>query len=270
MTLDKLIEKANNNLTLRFGDRHDKEITASCVEAVYSRQQLSIEADAKTRKGSKMGHLTGVLYLAPSNISGINTCPAASQGCTAACLFEAGRGVMYPVFRARVIKTLAFYSDTPRYVASLNESIRKLKVKALNKNMIPIVRLNGTSDILWDKKTDLIQSHPDIQFYDYTKIAARFKMERPANYDLTFSLHETNADQAQDVLKQGGRVAVVFRDKLPESFWGVPVVDGDETDLRFLDPSGVVVGLKAKGDAKRDTSGFVQDPSQNDIKTIAA
>lgn len=264
------INKANGNLYKRFKMRHEFPITLDDIERVYSRTLFSIEADAKTTKGSKNGYLTGILYLAPSNISGINTCPSASKGCSEACLFEAGRGVMYPVFRARVIKTLAFYLDPSRFEASINESIRQLKVKAKNKGMIPIVRLNGTSDILWEKRTKVIQSHPDIQFYDYTKIASRFKTVLPPNYDLTFSLHETNKNQALDVLGLGGRVAVVFRDEPPVSFWGVDVVNGDQNDLRFLDAGNVIIGLKAKGPAKTDFSGFVQDiVSQDETKKVA-
>lgn len=259
--MEKLIEKANNNLRLIFGTRHDKPITTECIEQVYSRQQLGIEADAKTRKGSSNGYLTGVLYLAPANVSGVNTCPAASEGCREACLFTAGRGVMYPVFRARIAKTLAFYSDKPRYINTLQESIRKLKVKAKNKNMIPVVRLNGTSDILWDKITNLIQDNSDIQFYDYTKFSKRFEETLPANYDLTFSLSEDNLDKAKEVLANGGKVAAVFREELPETFLGFEVINGDKTDLRFTDKPNVVVGLKAKGKAKQDQSGFVQDTS---------
>lgn len=255
----KTITKANDNLKLKFGSRHDKPITLDCIAKAYTRNTFSIESDAKTSKGSKNGYLTGILYLAPSNISGINTCPAASKGCAAACLFTAGRGVMYPVFRSRVIKTLAFYLDRSKYIQAIDKSINQLKTKAKNKGMRPIVRLNGTSDILWDRITDLMQSHNDTQFYDYTKISSRFNMRIPDNYDLTFSLHETNIKQAKQVLELGGRVAIVFRNELPVSYWNVPVIDGDSTDLRFLDPQGVIIGLKAKGTARKDLSGFVQD-----------
>lgn len=270
MNQNDTINRANANMIKRFGSRHKYTITKDDIERVYSRNLFSIEADAKTKKGSPNGYLTGILYLAPSNISGINTCPAASKGCASACLFEAGRGVMYPVFRARVIKTLAFYLDPSRFETAINESIRQLKVKAKNKGMKPVVRLNGTSDILWEKRTKVIQNHPDVQFYDYTKIASRFKTSLPPNYDLTFSLHETNLERAKEVLSLGGRVAVVFRKELPVSFWGAKVVNGDLTDLRFLDAGGVVCGLIAKGPARTDVSGFVQDiESQIETKKVA-
>lgn len=263
MDKQKAIIKANENLKKLFPNSY-KPITELDVEKVYSRNILSIESDAKTSKGSKNGYLTGILYLAPANVSGIQTCPGRSQGCEAACLFTAGRGCMYPVFKARVIKTLAFYLDRSRFSDSLHESIRKLKVKAKNKNMVPVVRLNGTSDILFERLTDIMQRNSDIQFYDYTKLSHRFDTSKPVgqlpdNYDLTFSLHEENLANAQKVMQLGGRVAVVFRDSLPDSFWGYPVVNGDSTDLRFLDPKNVIVGLIAKGKAKKDTSGFVQN-----------
>jgi len=126
--------------------------------------------------------------------------------------------------------------------------------------MIPVARLNGTSDILWERNTDLITSHPEIQFYDYSKISQRFNFKLPSNYRLTFSVAENNDAAAIEVLSKGGNVAVVFKDKnLPKIFMGYPVVAGDKTDLRFLDPKGVVIGLYAKGRARRDTSGFVKD-----------
>jgi hypothetical protein len=55
----------------------------------------------------------------------------------------------------------------------------------------------------------------------------------------------------------GGNVAVVFRNKLPKQWEDRKVIDGDESDLRFKDPQGCVVGLVEKGDAKKDSSGFV-------------
>ena len=126
--------------------------------------------------------------------------------------------------------------------------------------MIPVVRLNGTSDILWELNSDIIQSFPNLQFYDYTKISKRFSFAIPANYHLTFSLSESNDNDALKVLGLGHSIAAVFRDSnLPDTFMGYPVTNGDTTDLRFLDAKGVIVGLKAKGKAKKDTSGFVRD-----------
>jgi hypothetical protein len=257
--MDKIgkLEKANASLAKLYGAKH-QALTLDDIEKVYKRNLLSVEADTKTIKGSASGFMTGIQYLAPAKVSGFNTCPAASKGCEQACLFTAGRGVFYSVFRARVAKTLAYYFDSARYLETLDRSIESLKRKAKRRNMTPIVRLNGTSDILWEK-TFLMAKHSDIQFYDYTKIAGRFKTELPQNYDLTFSLHETNKRQAMQIAQNGGRVAIVFRKDLPKSFWGIAVNNGDKTDLRFLDPKNCIVGLKAKGKARKDVSGFVQD-----------
>ena len=96
-----------------------------------------------------------------------------------------------------------------------------------------------------------------------------------ANYHLTFSLSESNDADAMDALDAGYNVAVVFDiksrgGKLPETFdlkvkdesgvrvKRVPVINADDSDVRFYDPKGVIVGLKAKGDAKSDTTGFVR------------
>ena len=118
-------------------------------------------------------------------------------------------------------------------------------------------RLNGTSDIAWEKH-DVIQQFPAVQFYDYTKILGR-KVEALSNYHLTFSQADGNEEDVQKAIDKGMNVATVFRKKLPVAHMGIPVYDGDDSDLRFLDPKQVVVGLKAKGKAKKDTTGFVVD-----------
>lgn len=253
------LKRANDNLHKMFPRMRIKSIRMGEIEAVYSRNVLGIEADAKTRKGTAKGYMTGIMYLAPANISGIEMCPMRSAGCSAACLFTAGRGAFASITRARIVKTLAYHFDKPRFVATIKKSIRSLLVKAENKGLIPAVRLNGTSDILFERTTDIIQSFPSTIFYDYTKVAKRFLFEIPSNYHLTFSLAENNDADARLALSKGHCVAGVWRKALPPSLWGYPVINGDESDLRFLDPKGCVVGLKAKGKAKRDASGFVRD-----------
>jgi hypothetical protein len=128
------------------------------------------------------------------------------------------------------------------------------------------VRLNGTSDLPWERIAgpyglSAFQAFPAIQFYDYSKIATRVLMHAsglmPVNYHLTFSRSESNQIDVAAVVAAGANVAAVFQKSLPAVWHGVPVVNGDADDLRFLDASGVIVGLKAKGRAKRDTSGFV-------------
>lgn len=255
MDINTLITRANRNMASMF-PRHTP-ITNADVEKVYGRQLLSIEVDVKTRKGSGAGYLTGILYLAPANVSGVEVCPGRSVGCTKACLFTAGRGAVYSVTRARVVKTIALFANKTRFVESIKNSINKLVAKARKRNMIPVVRLNGTSDLLWERNTDIMQSFPDIQFYDYTKIEQRFNFNLPKNYSLTFSVSEENREAGLRVLARGGNIAVVFGGELPSQYLGHTVTDGDVTDLRFLDEKQVIVGLKAKGKAKRDVTGFV-------------
>ena len=222
---------------------------------------LSIDTNAKTVKGQKRGFMTGILYLAPDRLSGLfNACPNASDGCRQTCLYSAGRGAFNSVQKARIAKTVHYVKDRPDFLATLTENVATVIRKAKSKRMHPVIRLNGTSDIGWERYT-VIQAFKTTRFYDYTKNADRMFAfldgKLPSNYSLTFSRSETNETQCLEVLKRGGNVAVVFRKTLPTHWNGFPVINGDENDLRFLDPKGVVVGLTAKGKAKTDTTGFV-------------
>jgi hypothetical protein len=231
---------------------------------------LSIGNDAKTVKGEKIGYLTGVMYLAPSDTSGVsNTCPYASDGCKLACLFTAGRGAMSNVMTARVARTKLLKRDTREFMAQLADEVGELIRKAKRQKLIPAVRLNGTSDLPWENvKLDgqsIFELYPDIQFYDYTKNPKRMLQflagKLPSNYHLTFSRSETNDTQAIELLANGANVAVVFDtvkgSPLPNTWHGFPVIDGDQTDVRFIDGRGNVIGLRAKGKAKKDSTGFV-------------
>jgi hypothetical protein len=222
---------------------------------------LSVDTNAKTVKGQKRGFMTGILYLAPDRISGLfNACPNASNGCRNLCLYYAGRGAFNSVQKARTAKTVFYVKDRESFLATLTENVASVIRKAKAKKMHPVIRLNGTSDIGWERYT-VIQAFKTTRFYDYTKnydrMMAFLDGKLPSNYSLTFSRSETNETQCLDVLSRGGNVAVVFRKALPTHWNGFPVINGDENDLRFLDPKGVVVGLTAKGKAKTDTSGFV-------------
>ncbi len=227
---------------------------------------LSIGADAKTVKGVKYGVLTGILYLAPSDESGVmNTCPHASPGCRQACLFTAGRGACSNVKQWRINKTVFFLKDRVGFLRMLIKEIASLERKAKRKNMVPTVRLNGTSDLAWESfKVDgknVMEHFPHIQFYDYTKDparAVRFILgQLPSNYHLTFSKSETNDNTLRDLWQTHLNIAVVFRGGLPPTFNGRTVIDGDLSDIRFNDPEGCVVGLKAKGKARKVEAGFV-------------
>jgi hypothetical protein len=224
---------------------------------------LSIDTNAKTIKGQKLGFLTGILYLAPANESGRNLCAHASAGCKAACLYTAGRGAYSNIKEARLKKTLAFLNDRKAFAMELKKEIASLAKKAEKKKMTPCIRLNGTSDIPWHNVENIMQENPHIQFYDYTPNPFRMLQflngELPENYHLTFSRKEDNDGFVENVLERGGNVAVVFRKELPSTWKGKKVVNGDETDLRFLDEKNVVVGLKAKGKGRKNQSGFIVD-----------
>lgn len=201
------------------------------------------------------------LNLAPYKISGFNTCSSASQGCADACLHTAGNPVFMPQKTlGRINRTRFYFRDRAKFLTKLIKEITNHELYCYKNDFIPVVRLNTTSDIPWEihKIFDLF---PRVQFYDYTKIKKRaIKFAQglmPKNYHLTFSMNEANHIDCDEVLQQGGNIAVVFRDKLPDTYKGYKVVNGDEHDLRFTDPKNVVVGLKAKGLAKTDQSGFV-------------
>lgn len=224
------------------------------------RTLLTVE-NAKTIKGEKLGYLTGILYLAPANESGvINTCPMATVGCMSDCLFTAGRGRFDSVRSARIAKTHFYVNDRNAFLASLRYDILKLVRSAAKQHLIPAVRINGTSD-LPQLALMMAREFPNVQFYDYTKIPRAWQRTLP-NYSLTFSHSESNSADCLAALKHGLNVAVVFDTRrgaeLPSTWYGYQVIDGDQHDLRFLDSQSVVVGLRAKGEAKKDsTSGFV-------------
>ena len=225
---------------------------------------LGVSTNYKTIKSEKLGVLTGIIYMSPYKLSGKNVCPGASAGCAAACLNTAGRGAMGVVQTARLKKTNRFWDDRGQFLQDLALEIGKLQRQAEAKGMKAAVRLNGTSDLPYERykvpgtDKNIMELFPDVQFYDYTKLENRFtKGQLPANYHLTFSRAEDNDHKLPEVLKHTS-AAVVFSGELPETWRGYPVIDGDEHDARFTDAgAGVIIGLKAKGKAKHDTSGFV-------------
>ena len=230
-----------------------------------SKNLLSISADSKTIKGEKIGYLTGILYLAPANTTKYNTCSMAHKAqCAVACLYSAGRGAFNNVQQSRIDKTLYFYESRDEFMMQLFKNIKALIKKAESKGLKPLVRLNGTSDIRWENVPfesydNIFEAFPNVQFYDYTKDANR--KDLPTNYDLTFSYSgvESFAPYVFKAQSKGMRMAVVFRKEssIPLTFKGISVVSGDNSDVRHLDDQGVIVGLYAKGAAKRDTTGFV-------------
>ncbi len=224
--------------------------------------KLLSTANPKIQKGTKLGYLSFILHLAPATLSGKETCPKRTAGCTEACLNTAGRGGMFKrgentnmIQQARIRKTRMFFEQRAEFMAQLEKDINLGIRQAKKLGLTPVFRLNGTSDLSWEKY-GIIEKFPQVQFYDYTKVLGR-KVSHLKNYHLTFSAADGNDADVARAIEQGMNVAAVF-DRLPETYMGRTVINADETDLRFLDPKGVVAGLKAKGRAKKDTSGFVR------------
>jgi hypothetical protein len=218
--------------------------------------------------------LSAIMYLAPAeqNSKGINICPAANS-CKAPCLFTAGRGRFNSVQEARIARTELYIRDRQSFAENLVKQISKLYAKAVNKGIKIAVRLNGTSDldflailknrtgvdILESYGVNLQDSAPGLIFYDYTKLIGKVRKYVGTKYTLTFSYQPGNDADCLEALSLGCNVAAVFRKQLPASYFGAPVVDGDASDIVMLEESGKILGLKAKGPAKRDRSGFVID-----------
>ena len=226
--------------------------------------KLLSTANPKIQKGTEKGYLSFILHLAPSDLSGRNTCPKATPGCAAACLNTAGRGGMFKkgentnmIQKARIRKTNYFFHDRDAFMEDLVTDIMKAVNYARRKGLKPVFRLNGTSDLSWEKyptrygAENIFDQFPTLQFYDYTKVLGR-KVANIPNYHLTFSAADGNDADVEQALAQGMNVTVVY-DKIPEG-----VYSADEDDLRFLDPKVGIIGLKAKGRAKKDTTGFVK------------
>ena len=239
--------------------------------------KLLSTGNPKVLKGMAQGYNTYILHLAPANLSGYETCPKRTAGCTAACLNTAGRGGMFKkgettnvIQQARIRKTKMFFERREEFMTALVADINLAIKQSTRLGLIPVFRLNGTSDLSFEKYqvvrdgviyTNIFEAFPEVQFYDYTKILGR-KVAGIKNYHLTFSDADGNDKDVTRAISAGMNVATVFGLKktqpMPETYNGLPVFNGDESDLRFLDPKGVIVGLYAKGKAKKDTSGFVK------------
>jgi hypothetical protein len=236
---------------------------------------LGFDTNAKTVKGEQLGFLTGILYLAPSDISGFQVCPMAKIAqCEKPCLYTAGRGAFNSIQLARINKTKYFFNDRQNFMLNLVMDINKGIKQANKAGLTLLIRLNGTSDIKWEnvyfdyefmhgkiRSITIFDLFPEIQFYDYTKIANRTDL--PKNYDLTFSYSGVVNFQpyVKKAINNKMRIATVFRTvkDIPTVFMGLPVVGGDDSDIRHLDDQNTIVALYAKGKAKKDYSGFVVD-----------
>jgi hypothetical protein len=234
--------------------------------------KLLTTQNSKTIKGEKYGYKTFILYMAPNTINdeGKNLCPMATNGCIISCLYKAGMGKFSNVQKARINKANYFIRNRVSFMNDLYFDVLLAQVIASRENLIPVFRLNGTTDIQWENikikdNKNIFQLFPNLQFYDYTKIVNRLNKNLPENYNLVFS-YSKELDYYTDIdnfsiklLKKNINIAVVFRKELPKTYLGFPVINGDENDLRFNDHTGVIIGLTAKGYAKKDKTGFVID-----------
>ena len=232
--------------------------------------KLLSTANPKIQKGTKYGYLSFILHLAPATLSGREVCPKRTAGCTEACLNTAGRGGMFRkgentnmIQQARIRKTKEFFANRTDFLIQLTVDIKAAVRQAAKLGLTPVIRLNGTSDLAWEKY-GIIEKFPTVQFYDYTKVLGR-KVAHLPNYHLTFSAADGNDMDVLKAFETGYNIAMVFDLKktveMPATYNGMPVFNGDDSDLRFLDPKGTIVGLYAKGKAKKDTSGFVKFPT---------
>lgn len=209
------------------------------------------------------------LSLAPHTMSGYQVCASSTPGCRSACIVNSGCAIMFPrINLARIAKTRLLFEDPARFKAMLWDELAKLDRFASGHGRKLAVRLNVFSDIMWEKKwPELFTDFSQVQFFDYTKHYTRMLKfccgEFPENYHLTFSRSESNLEQCKEVLRAGGTVATVFKitpknwkSGRPKKWQRFQVVDGDKTDLRFLDKAGTVIGLYAKGRARKDKTGF--------------
>lgn len=244
--------------------------------------------NAKTIKGEKNGYTTYIMYLAPftQNSKGINLCSHASPGCAKACLFASGAARFDRVQSGKINKTEYYLADRKSFLNQLDKEIGNIvKRHEAIKGDVQIgrtgkvvrykkfaIRLNGTADIVFEKfkirdGKNIFELYPNVQFYDYTKNYTRFKKTLPSNYHLTFSLSETNRDKSFEMLASGVNVAMVFGVKsaqeLPTEYMGYKVINGDESDLRFLDGNNVIVGLKYKLLTGKGTKGVNKDNIEN-------
>lgn len=217
-----------------------------------------LSSSSKIQKSEGVGVLSRVLYLTPGIF-----CPAATKGCRAACLgHTSGRMHFQTHANARDARAALYVTDPVLFMKRLRAELTLLETDALQAGLTPAVRLNGSSDLAWERRhPQLFVDFPGIQFYDYTKILARslnfLDCTFPQNYQLTYSVDARTRRHAKDLLRRGGNVAAVFAPELPHMWWEAPVIDGDLHDARFLDREGVVVGLRAKGLARVDTTDFV-------------
>lgn len=252
-------KQSHNLRILASGDpnTHLHRLTPAQILDRFGPPRRLLSTSSKIEKSQSVGVLTRVLYLTPGVF-----CPLATDGCRRACLgHTSGRMQFHTHAQARDTRTALFLENQDLFMKKLRAELTLLEADALQDGFTPAVRLNGSSDLAWERLyPELFAEFSTMQFYDYTKLYARvlafLDCTFPANYHLTFSVDAHTTSKAIDLVRRGGTVAAVYWPSIPESWWDCPVIDGDKHDARFLDPTGVVVALRAKGLARVDLSGF--------------
>lgn len=236
----------------------------------------NVSTSSKIAKSEKYEELTYVLYLAPHTLSGYNVCPQATEHCKASCLFESGHNRIdiheNRITQSRITKTKLYFEHRDFFSAWVFAEIEMYQRKAANLGYKFSVRLNGTSDInpetIKVNGLNVFQKFPNTQFYDYSKVLNRMKLlTKYPNYDLTYSFSGDNWLQCEVALMNNMRVAVVF-DEVPLYYMGYDVIDGDRFDMRYLDPTNCIVGLKFK--KVRNKINLIETPFVINVRKVAA
>ena len=243
-------------------------------------QRMLSETSHKAALSTAYGYLQGIHYMAPAGVAGVgNLCPWASNACKSLCLGEhSGMAAIYSsVMQSRINKARCYMLQRKAYAALLHKALHKLIDNAKEQGLHPVARLNGSTDVNW---LETVKQFPQLQFVEYTKsLKAMLNYcagDMPENLHLTFSFSGNNWSECEQVLRAGGNVAVCFGTKskdgkhdkrnhvMPDQYMGFDVINGDLSDLRFLDPDGrrhgdgYIVALTPKGGkAAADDSGFV-------------
>lgn len=217
--------------------------------------KLLTAANSKTPKGEELGWLSTVLYLMPHTSGGgkVTLCPMSTPDCRAMCLASAGLSGLPKQLGAKLRRTFMFNNERAQFMDLLLADIEKLKRIAAAEGLKPALRLNGSSDLVWER---LVPGWSDlgIQKYDYTKIPLEHRAADEA-YHLTFSVEGAkDMTRALAYLRGGHSIAVVVPEELKKravscgvATGGFPIIDGDLSDTRFLDPPSAIVLLKPKG-----------------------
>ena len=218
----------------------------------------------KLAKGNReRGYLPVIMYAAPATSSGANLCAWSTGECRHGCLNTSGQGGIgldasgwNRAQAARIRRSAQIILEPEAFARDLLREVRAAWRKAQRQRLRLAIRLNGTTDIAWHRVApDLlaeVQSYATV--YEYTKRPKPDALQ--AGVDITYSYPGGEGNAARRYLEAGARVAVVFdtakRDALPATWhapWGdaIRVIDGDAHEMRFADPAGVIVGLRAKG-----------------------